>query len=209
MAQATLFLFTAKVHADREDAVKCGLAPSFCLLESILETILRSMSTRCRTRCEDMLRMTAESFPEINSPGLRFITRVFRLRDLIYENAQREMSRFELSPVEYSVLATLRKTPSPHALRPSDIYKGMLITSGGLTKVLKSLEQRGLILREDNAADRRGSRVRLSAAGIELIETAMKTVIGSDIAMLQRVASPEQLDALAEALQPFTEKLDV
>lgn len=155
-----------------------------------------------------MLRMTAESFPEINSPGLRFITRVFRLRDLIYENAQREMSRFELSPVEYSVLTTLRKTPSPHALRPSDIYKGMLITSGGLTKVLKGLEHRGLLLREDDAADRRGSRVRLSAAGIDLIEIAMKTVIGSDIAMLQRVASPEQLDALAEALQPFTENLD-
>ncbi|TVT59226.1 MAG: MarR family transcriptional regulator [Azoarcus sp. PHD] len=167
------------------------------------------MNPRCRTRCEDMLRMTAESFPEIHSPGMRFIARIFRLRDLIFENAQREMSRFELSPVEYSVLATLRKTPSPHALRPSDIYKGMLITSGGLTKVLKALEQRGLLLREDDDTDRRGSRVRLTPAGIELIEVAMKTVIGSDIAMLQRVASPEQLDALAEALQPFTENLDL
>lgn len=156
-----------------------------------------------------MLRMTAESFPEINSPGMRFIARVFRLRNLIYENAQREMSRFELSPVEYSVLTTLRKTPSPHVLRPSDIYKGMLITSGGLAKVLKGLEQKGLILREDNDSDRRGARARLSPAGIDLIEVAMKTVIGSDIAMLHRVASPEQLDALAEALQPFTENLDL
>ncbi|MBR0564903.1 MarR family transcriptional regulator [Azoarcus sp. L1K30] len=155
-----------------------------------------------------MLRMTADSFPEINTPGMRLIARIFRLRDLIYENAQREMARFDVSPVEYSVLATLRKTPAPHELRPSDIYKGMLLTSGGLTKVLKGLESKGYILRTDDDADRRGCRIRLTPEGIELIEHAMKTVIGSDIALLERVASPEQLDALAEALQPFTENLD-
>ena len=203
------FIVAKAANRRQAFAAAYGLRSIYCLLESILNIILLNMNRRCRTRCEDMLRMTAESFPEINSPGMRFIARIFRLRDVIFENAQREMSRFELSPVEYSVLATLRKTPSPHALRPSDIYKGMLITSGGLTKVLKGLEQRNLLLREDDDTDRRGSRVRLTTTGIELIEVAMKTVIGSDIAMLQRVASPEQLNALAEALQPFTESLDL
>lgn len=155
-----------------------------------------------------MLRQTSESFPEIDSPGMRFITRLFRLRDVIFENAQREMAEFELSPAEYSVLATLRKTPAPHRLKPSDIYKGMLLSSGGLSKVLKTLEERGLVLREDDQDDRRGSLVRLSPAGVELSERAMKAVIGSDIAMLNRVADTARLDALAEALKPFTESLD-
>ena len=100
-----------------------------------------------------MLRQTSESFPEIDSPGMRFIARLFRLRDVIFENAQREMAEFELSPAEYSVLATLRKTPAPHRLKPSDIYKGMLLSSGGLSKVLKTLEERGLVLREDDQDD--------------------------------------------------------
>ena len=91
---------------------------------------------------------------------------------------------------------------------PSDIYKGMLLTSGGLTKVLKTLEERGYVLREDDEDDRRGSLVRLTPAGIALAEQAMKTVIGSDVAMLNRVADAAQLDALAEALKPFTETLD-
>lgn len=155
-----------------------------------------------------MLRQTSESFPEIDSPGMRFIARLFRLRDVIFENAQREMAEFELSPAEYSVLATLRKTPAPHRLKPSDIYKGMLLSSGGLSKVLKTLEERGLVLREDDQDDRRGSLVRLSPAGVELSERAMKAVIGSDIAMLNRVADTARLDALAEALKPFTESLD-
>jgi DNA-binding MarR family transcriptional regulator len=155
-----------------------------------------------------MLRQTADSFPEINTPGMRFIARLFRLRDVIFENAQREMARFDLSPAEYSVLATLRKSPAPHALRPSDIYKGMLLSSGGLTKVLKALEARALICREADDSDRRGSLVRLTDSGIQFAEKAMQTVIGSDVALLRRVADATTLDQLSEALQPFTEILD-
>lgn len=155
-----------------------------------------------------MLHQTADSFPEINTPGMRFIARLFRLRDVIFENAQREMARFDLSPAEYSVLATLRKSPAPHALRPSDIYKGMLLSSGGLTKVLKALEARALICREADDSDRRGSLVRLTDSGIQFAEKAMQTVIGSDVALLRRVADATTLDQLSEALQPFTEILD-
>ena len=129
-------------------------------------------------------------------------------RDLIYENAQREMARFDLSATEYSVLATLRKSPPPHALRPSDIYRGMLLTSGGLTKVLKSLEGRGWISRHEDPDDRRGSIVQLTDAGIEFAQTVMRAVVGSDVAMLQRVTDAQTLDALSEALKPFTEILD-
>lgn len=176
--------------------------------KAIKNAMVHRMTRKCRTRCEEMLSMTAESFPEIDTPGMRLIARLFRIRDLIYENAQREMTRFGLSPVEYSVMATLRKRPFPHELRPSDIYKGMLLSSGGLTKVLKGLEQRALIERQDDEVDRRGCRVRLTPAGIDLAGRAMQSVIESDIALLRKAASPEHLEALAEALKPFTETLD-
>ena len=155
-----------------------------------------------------MLRQTADSFPELYSPGMRAIARIFRLRDLIFENAQREMARFDLSPAEYSVLATLRKTPAHHALRPADITKGMLLTSGGLTKVLNALEDRGLIEREDDPNDRRGSIARLTAGGVAFAEEVMHAVVGGDVAMLERVADADAVEALASALQPFTEALD-
>jgi len=155
-----------------------------------------------------MLRQTAESFPEIYSPGMRAIARIFRLRDLIFENAQREMARHDLSPAEYSVLSTLRKTPAPHALRPTDITKGMLLTSGGLTKVLKALESRGLIRRDEDPDDKRGSIVTLTPDGVAFAETVMQAVVGSDVAMLERSADADAVEALARALQPFTEALD-
>jgi DNA-binding MarR family transcriptional regulator len=62
--------------------------------------------------------------------------------------------------------------------------------------------------RRAEAEDRRGCRVRLTPAGISLAERALQAVIGSDTAMLGRVAGLEQLDALAESLRPFTETLD-
>lgn len=166
------------------------------------------MTRKCRTSCEDLLAQTAQSFPEIDTPGMRFIARVLRLRDIIFENAQKEMAHFDLSAAEYSVLATLRRTPHPHELRPSDIYKGMLLSSGGLTKVLKNLEERRLVERYADTEDRRGSRIRLSQQGIELAQAAMQSVISSDIAMLEKAADADQLAELADAMKRFTDRLD-
>ncbi|MDX9716392.1 MAG: MarR family transcriptional regulator [Thauera sp.] len=166
------------------------------------------MKRKRPARCEDLLSQTAAHFPEINTPALRLISRLFRLREVIFENAQREMARFELSAAEFSVLSTLRKAPTPFERRPSEIYKGMLLTSGGLTKILKALEARGLIERVGDEADRRSSRVRLTSVGVEIAEAAMKAVIASDTAMLNRVADSAALDAIAESLRPFTEVLD-
>jgi len=166
------------------------------------------MNSRCRTHCEDLIRQAADSFPEIDSPGMRLITRIFRLRDLVYENAQREMARFDLSTTEFSVLSTLRKSPAPHALRPADICKGMLLTSGGLTKVLKALEGRGLVDRAEDPSDGRGCLIRLTPEGLAFAERAMQTVIGSDVDLLLRATDADTVAAAAEALRPFTEALD-
>ncbi len=75
-----------------------------------------------------------------------------------------------LSLGEFDVLATLRRSPPPHTLTPSDIQKSMLITSGGLTKVLIELEHRGLISRMTKKDDRRVKPVNLSDAAMPLLD---------------------------------------
>jgi DNA-binding MarR family transcriptional regulator len=49
----------------------------------------------------------------------------------------------------------------------------MLISSGGLTKLLKGLDARGLVLRLPSAGDARSRPVELSDEGSALIERAM------------------------------------
>lgn len=82
-----------------------------------------------------------------------------------------------LSAAEFDVLASLRNTPAPHVLTPSQLQQEMMITSGGLTKVMLQLEQRELVIRQQSTTDLRIKPVQLSPAGICLIETAMTEMV--------------------------------
>lgn len=93
------------------------------------------------------------------------------------QRAEVIMAIHGLTPAEFDVLATLRRSPPPGELTPSEIQRGMLITSGGLTKVLQQLESRGLITRTTSETDRRIKPVHLTLPAVQLIEKAMSELI--------------------------------
>ncbi len=157
---------------------------------------------------EAMLEMMEENWPEAYSPLAKLVMRVFRLRDLILEDQRKAMNRFDLSPVEFAVLSSLRKTPPPYQMRPSNLYHSTVVSSGGMTKLLKALEVRGLLERLPNPDDRRGTRVRLTSKGKTLIEQAMKATQASHKAFLERAADVVEVQELADALKRFTTVLD-
>ena len=92
-------------------------------------------------------------------------------------SAEAVMARHGLAPAEFDVLATLRRAPPPAELTPSEIRQAMFITSGGLTKVLRQLEARGLVGRSIAQADRRSKPVRLMPAARPLVEVAMAELL--------------------------------
>lgn len=157
---------------------------------------------------EDMLIKTGQNWPETDIVMTQFVSRLFRLRDLLLEDASKEMARFDLSPVEFAVLSSLRKMSPPHELRPSDLYNAMLVTSGGMTKILKGLETRQLVQRLPDPQDRRSVRVRLTKPGKELIEEAMSSVQASETALLSKAGDKAMIKAIAEDLGKFTSTLD-
>jgi len=79
----------------------------------------------------------------------------------------------QLSVVEFDVLATLRRSPPPYVLTPSDIQNSMLISSGGLTKVLSELERRGFVSRISNESDRRIKPVVLAPHTLPILNKVM------------------------------------
>ncbi|MDE1545732.1 MarR family transcriptional regulator [Dechloromonas agitata] len=93
------------------------------------------------------------------------------------EQMQPLLAEFRLSSAEFDVLATLRNAPPPYELTPSQVQDEVVITSGGLTKVMLQLASRGLVERPEFGDDRRVKPVRLTAAGITAIEAAMSRMI--------------------------------
>lgn len=79
-----------------------------------------------------------------------------------------------LSLGEFDVLTTLRRSPPPYTLTPTDIQQSMLITSGGLTKLMTELEKRGLVTRTIQREDRRIKPVILHDKALPLLDKITK-----------------------------------
>ena len=116
------------------------------------------------------------------------------------------LAKHGFTAAEFDVLATLRNAPSPHCLTPSQIQAEVVITSGGLTKVMLHLEERGLVQRRQQEEDMRVKPVSLTEAGKAVVEAAMAELVvatgqwirgcldGSEIAtltaLLAKLAAP-------------------
>lgn len=84
------------------------------------------------------------------------------------------------------MLATLRRSGAPYALRPTTLLKSILIQSGSLTACLDRLEAARLVVRELVPSDRRGWMVRLTSEGCRVIDRAIEARFDE---ARQRVAS--------------------
>lgn len=80
-------------------------------------------------------------------------------------------TRYDLLHSHIDVLASLYFDDKP--LSPTDLYDATIFSSGGMTKVLKKLEERELIKREASSSDKRSMLISLTAQGRELIENCM------------------------------------
>ena len=81
----------------------------------------------------------------------------------------------------------------PMCLSPTDIYKSMLFSSGGLTKVLRRLVESGLIERVENINDKRSRLVKLNARGKQLVETLLPEVHVQQQSLLSGLSKAEVL----------------
>lgn len=89
------------------------------------------------------------------------------------------LAKHGCTAAEFDVLATLRNAPAPHCLTPSQIQAEVVITSGGLTKVMLHLEERRLVQRRQQEEDMRVKPVALTEAGKALVEVAMAELVAA------------------------------
>lgn len=111
---------------------------------------------------------------------------------------------------EFDVLATLRRSGTPSALTPTQLFEALMVSSGGMTNRLDRLERAGLIVRTPNPEDRRGTLVSLTAEGRELIDRIIPLHVENEARMLAGLSRAEQetLNALLGKLLDGLEAAD-
>ncbi len=88
---------------------------------------------------------------------------LFRAQVALNEEFASEDVWVEVARVEYDVLYTLSKAPD--GLSMAELNRGILMTQGGLSKLVARLEQRGLIERQPVPGDRRATCLLLTEDG--------------------------------------------
>ncbi|MEO6338954.1 MAG: MarR family transcriptional regulator [Caulobacteraceae bacterium] len=127
---------------------------------------------------DDLVEEWRAVLPDADVEAKAITSRIARLHHLIRLRVEAALETVGLSDSEYRLLAGVRRSGPPFRLSPSEITTRYLpMTSGGCTALIDRLEQRGLVERSANPADRRGVYVSLTEAGMTLAERAMRAVL--------------------------------
>lgn len=127
--------------------------------------------------------------PDLGAMGT--IGRIKRCSMLLRPRLDATFKQFRLNGWEFDVLATLRRSGAPYCLAPTTLFSALMITSGTMTHRLKGLESRSLIERVPNKEDARSLLVRLSPAGLELIDRAVTAHVENERQILSPIGTAD------------------
>lgn len=129
-----------------------------------------------------------------------------RARKMAHDQARKVWDRHGLTPSEFDVLAVLRNVEAPHELTPGQIQDRVLLTSGGLTKVIYLLEEKGFVERFVARDDNRVKPVRLTPSGVTCIAQAMQELSDMSGTWIRSLMSEKDIQATTRMLRKIAEQ---
>lgn len=125
-------------------------------------------------RLDSVIGQWADEKPHLDTLPMAMIGRLMRLSKHLETHFTECHKAFDLTPGEFDVLATLRRSGGDYCLTPSQLIDSMMLTSGAMTNRLDKLTAKGFISRLHSEADRRSVSVALTTTGFDLIEQAIE-----------------------------------
>ncbi|GHB20385.1 MarR family transcriptional regulator [Pseudovibrio japonicus] len=157
-------------------------------------------------RALDLMR---QNWPEAVSVETELFLSMNRFSEILDKNCSKEVEAYGLTNGSFEVLVALRSQPENGEMSPSDLYQSLLMTSGGMTKILKQLEADGLVERIDHETDKRSKMVRLTPLGKSTVEKAMESVMAGDRRVIYQNLTKEEVQSLRNTLLEVVLKLGV
>jgi DNA-binding MarR family transcriptional regulator len=141
-------------------------------------------------------------WPELDTAPVGVVARVGRLAAFFDQGIDRAMAAHGLSRSSWDILATLRRGGPPYEASPTEMYRGLMRSSGWIANRLNRLEHAGLITRHPDPDDARAIRVRLTARAVRLVDEVAPLHVANEDRMLGGLspADREQLAGLLRTL---------
>jgi DNA-binding MarR family transcriptional regulator len=142
----------------------------------------------------------ARERPDLDVRPLEVLSRVTRLARHLDRARRTAFEAHDLEVWEFDVLAALRRAGRPYVLSPGQLLAQTMVTSGTMTNRVDRLEDRGLVQRMPDPADRRGVHVRLTPRGKERVDAALADLLARERELLSALSQREQ-EALSGLLR--------
>ncbi len=112
-----------------------------------------------------MLHVWKAELPDLDLGTEGIVERIQKLNKYIDRLLNETLGDFNLDRGEWSLLGALRGAGKPYRQSPGMLARDMGLSAAAMTNRLNHLEERGLVRRLPDVADRRGIQVELTDAG--------------------------------------------
>jgi DNA-binding MarR family transcriptional regulator len=131
--------------------------------------------------------------PDVDTKGMGILGRARWITLNVRPHIESVFADHGLDTGEFDVLATLLRAGPPYRLRPTELYRALMVSSGGMTDRLNRLEKLGHVSRMTAEGDGRSTLVELTPCGRTLIEQAFRADMRVECDLLSRLSPLEQV----------------
>ncbi|GAA4221839.1 DNA-binding MarR family transcriptional regulator [Streptosporangium album] len=128
--------------------------------------------------------------PELDTAPMAVIGRLNRCFLLIQQATDAPLRGHGLTRPEFDILGTLRRLDQE--LTPSQIARETFASGAAVTKRLRFLQERGLVIRRPDDRDRRVSHLSLTEQGRTIIDQMLPEQVGYDASLLAGLDAERQ-----------------
>ncbi|WP_328990671.1 MarR family transcriptional regulator [Kribbella sp. NBC_01245] len=154
-------------------------------------------------RVEQLMKAWQVELPDVLHPTTELAKRLMTLNGELTESTRQLLPELGLTTAEFDVLVTLRRSGPPFQLKPSELSRGLLLSTGGTSNLTNQLANRGLVVREADPDDGRGTQIRLTDEGVALAEKAVRAASAAHADHLADVP-PELVEQATRALREIS-----
>lgn len=112
--------------------------------------------------------------PELLGPTTELTKHIMVLSGELGAVTKQVLPEFGLTMAEFDVLATLRRSGKPYRLKPNELSRALLLSTGGTSNVVNHLASDGLVERTSDPDDGRSTLISLTPKGMKVVEEALR-----------------------------------
>jgi DNA-binding MarR family transcriptional regulator len=152
---------------------------------------------------DELMAAWRAELPDVLNHASELAKRIMVLGAALADATRRELPGIGLTVGEFDVLVALRRAGPPYRMKPSQLARSLMLSTGGTSNVTNRLVERHLVARKADPDDARGALLQLTPDGVALAERAVRVNSAAHAAVFDGVPV-EVIDRAAAALREVT-----